>query len=101
RLGSAADAHTGHSYDAIVNRNMEAFAKNPEYFALGTDGKRNIKSKKFCFSNPELRDLVLRDRIKAFEEARKSNPYAYMINIDPSDGDGTCHCDNCAAIGSS
>lgn len=44
-------------------------------------------------------ELVARDRIKLLEENRKVNPLSYMVSVDPSDGQGTCHCEKCKALG--
>lgn len=103
QLGSSAPMHSGHSYGNIIDRNAEAFAAHPEYYAMNVAGerenKRGSKSSKFCFSNPELLDLVAKDRLALLRERQKANPLEYMVSVDPSDGRGTCHCDNCKAIG--
>ena len=95
--------HTGHSYGHIIGRNVAAFEAHPEYFDLLDNGERNsktpINARKFCVSNEELIQLVVNDRKKLLAEYRESNPYAFMVSVDPSDGEGTCHCENCAAIG--
>ena len=54
---------------------------------------------KFCISNAGLIELVTRDRLKLLEANRKSNPAAFMVSVDPSDGQGTCHCENCEKLG--
>jgi len=50
--------NTGHSYGNIINRNQEAFAVHPEYYALlssgDRDNQRSVLARKFCFSNPGL-----------------------------------------------
>jgi len=103
RLSLHRTTTTGHAYGHIINRNKEAFGKHPEYFALQEDGSRDsIKSPnaaKFCFSNPGLIELAAKDRIVLLEQMRKNDPTAYMVSMDPSDGQGTCHCDNCIALG--
>ncbi len=94
---------TGHSYGNIIGRNPEVFAKNPDLSAMREDGTRDTVSvpnaRKFCFSNPELIDLVVEDRRKLLETNRKANPASFMVSIDPSDGQGTCHCEACKALG--
>lgn len=94
---------TGHSYGNIVGRNQEAFEKYPELSAMKENGQRDTTSvhnaRKFCFSNPELIELVAEDRAKLLETNRRSNPHAFMVSVDPSDGQGTCHCENCQALG--
>lgn len=103
RLSSVTLINTGHSYGNIIGRNEAEFAKHPEYYALLENGQRDstraVAARKFCFSNPGLKDLAARDRIRLLEETRKANPLAYMVSMDPSDGQGTCHCENCKALG--
>jgi len=103
RLSLKSPMSNGHSYGNIIQRNPAAFAKNPELFALLPDGTRDAKrspnARKFCFSNPALIDLVLEDRRKLLAENRKANPAAFMVSVDPSDGEGTCHCPGCKALG--
>ena len=94
---------TGHSYGHIIGRNNEEFAKQPELSAMKEDGSRDTTSvpnaRKFCFSNPELIDLVVKDRRKLLEENRRANPASFMVSVDPSDGQGTCHCESCGKLG--
>lgn len=94
---------TGHSYGNIIGRNKEAFAGNPQLSAMKEDGTRDQTSvpnaRKFCFSNPDLLELVANDRAQLLEADRRANSAAFMVSVDPSDGQGTCHCDNCKALG--
>jgi hypothetical protein len=103
RLSVRSLARTGHSYGNIIRRNEEQFARHPEYYALLPDGKRDseraVNARKFCYSNPGLIELVAEDRLRLLEEQRRANPAAYMVSVDPSDGEGTCHCENCQALG--
>ena len=96
-------ARTGHSYGSIVGRNKEAFANNPELSAMRKDGTRDTTSvpnaRKFCFSNPDLIELVAQDRWKLLETNRNAIPDSFMVSVDPSDGEGTCYCDKCAELG--
>nr|MDQ3625008.1 DUF4838 domain-containing protein [Verrucomicrobiota bacterium] len=64
------------------------------------DNKRAANARKFCYSNPELEELVAQDRIKLLGEMRKTSPLEYMVSVDPSDGQGTCHCPECQKLGS-
>jgi len=43
--------------------------------------------------------LVTEDRRKLLAEMRRANPAAFMVSVDPSDGEGTCACDQCAKLG--
>jgi len=94
---------TGHSYGNIIGRNPEAFADNPELSAMKEDGTRDTTSvpnaRKFCFSNQDLIKLVAEDRRKLLETNRKANPASFMVSVDPSDGQGTCHCARCKKLG--
>jgi hypothetical protein len=103
RLSVRSLIQTGHSYGNIIQRNPETFAAHPEYYALLPDGKRDferaINARKFCFSNSGLIDLVAADRRKLLEEQRRANPAAFMVSVDPSDGEGTCHCADCEKLG--
>lgn len=103
RLSLKSPIRTGHSYGNIIQRNPEAFAQNPELSALLENGERDTErhynARKFCVSNPDLIKLVTEDRQQLLAAERKANPAAFMVSVDPSDGEGTCHCENCEALG--
>lgn len=103
RLTLGGLTRTGHSYGNIIGRNKEAFESHPEYSALQPDGKRDTTSspaaRKFCFSNLDLISLVSEDRQKLLELNRRANPASFMVSVDPSDGQGTCYCENCQQLG--
>lgn len=103
RLSDVNLTQSGHAYGNIILRNEKTFAEHPEYYALLPDGtrdaKRPVAARKFCTSNPDLLELVATDRLKSLEEQRRTNPAAYMASVDPSDGEGTCHCEACAKLG--
>lgn len=103
RLSESNLTQTGHSYGNIIQRNTKEFAEHPEYYALLADGQRDstraVVARKFCYSNPGLIELVAADRLRLLEEEQKRNPAMYMVSVDPSDGEGTCHCENCAKLG--
>jgi hypothetical protein len=103
RLVQAAPFQNGHSYGNIIGRNQKVFDEHPEYYALKEDGKRQsdgaVAARKLCYSNPDLIKLVIADRVALLRENRQANPYAFMVSVDPSDGQGTCHCENCKALG--
>ena len=103
RLTLRGMTRTGHSYGNLIGRNKEAFANNPELSAMKEDGTRDLKSvpnaRKFCFSNPDLIKLVAEDRMKLLEANKRINPASFMVSVDPSDGEGTCHCENCKKLG--
>jgi len=103
RLSVRSLMRTGHSYGNIVRRNEQAFAEHPEFYALLPSGerdtKRPINARKLCYSNPGLIELVAKDRLRLLEAEQQANPAAFMVSVDPSDGEGTCHCDDCRALG--
>lgn len=103
RLSLKSPIRTGHSYGNIIQRNKEAFDENPLLSALLENGERDTErhynARKFCFSNPDLIKLVTEDRRQLLETNRKANPAAFMVSIDPSDGEGTCVCEECKALG--
>jgi hypothetical protein len=119
RLGGVAVFQTGHSFTDIIGRKKAEFDAHPEYFALRPPptnapaalpaarekdgenaGLENRDLLKFCFSNPGLRALCLRDRTALLLAQRKANPAAFMVSMDPSDGQGTCDCPACRKLGS-
>jgi len=103
RLSDVNLTQTGHSYGNIILRNQKEFAEHPEYYALLPDGKRDAEraavARKFCTSNPGLLELVAADRLRLLEEQKRANPAAYMVSVDPSDGEGACGCPDCAKLG--
>ena len=103
QLSLRSPVRTGHSYGNIIGRNKDAFAANPEYYALLADGTRDssraVNARKFCVSNPGLVKLVIEDRQKLLKANRKVHPANTMVSIDPSDGEGVCICKNCEALG--
>jgi hypothetical protein len=103
RLTLGGLTRTGHSYGNIMGRNKEVFASDPKLSAMKEDGGRDQTSvpnaRKFCFSNPDLIELVAKDRRQLLETNRRANTAAFMVSVDPSDGQGTCHCENCKALG--
>ena len=93
RATSGITLSSGHSYDGIMNRQKDEFAKHPEFLAL-VDGKR--QKPKFCIANEGLRKLVVKDALEHFAK----DPTLDSISCDPSDGGGWCECAECAKIGS-
>ncbi|MFN0079330.1 MAG: DUF4838 domain-containing protein [Prosthecobacter sp.] len=93
RATSGITLSSGHSYDGIMNRQQDEFAKHPEFLAL-VDGKR--QKPKFCIANEGLRKLVVKDALEHFAK----EPELDSISCDPSDGGGWCECAECAKIGS-
>lgn len=93
RVPGAFDLHTGHADEGLIERNKEAFAAHPEYFALSS-GRRTPG--KLCLSNPDLRRLVVADALSRLDK----NPAHDTVSVEPGDGDGWCECEACRALGS-
>ncbi len=95
RSDGAMVPRTGHSYRDIYRRNREIFDAHPEYVAL-RDGKRVYAGEiKFCLSNPEVREIIVTDRLTKLEETGGQS-----VSVDPSDGGGWCECRECEVMGS-
>ena len=92
RMVKGFDLNSGHAYEQIRAAKEQEFADHPEYIAL-VNGERN--SNKFCISNAGLRDLVVQYAV----DYVTNHPNIDSISMEPSDGDGWCECDQCAAIG--
>lgn len=102
RLSRRGMLQTGHSYGNVIRRNLKIFDQHPEYYALLSNGKRDneraINARKLCYTHPDLIKLVTEDRIQLLESNRKVNPASFMVSVDPSDGQGTCLCENCQKL---
>jgi len=84
-------------------------AEHPEYYALGTDGKRGPKDPKvfgkppedvpamavmLCTSNPD----VVRISTERTLQWLRSNPHARYFSISQGDSCDWCQCDKCRAL---
>jgi len=88
---------TQHAYASILKDNPQVFDDHPEYLPLlNTDRKRYRVSIKFCTSNRELRQFIVRLAIRYFEQ----RPNEDCVSVDPSDLGNWCQCKWCAAQGS-
>jgi hypothetical protein len=96
RITSSFIMNTGHSYNAIISRNKQAFNEHPEYLALVDGVRGGGQGDKFCISNQNLRQLVVEDASKQI----KAKPGTNSISMDPSDGSDWCECEACAEMGS-
>lgn len=81
-----------HTFNRLIPA-KEYFETNPEFFAIGKDGKR-IKNQ-LCLSNEMLFDEI----IKKAKQLLSDNPSANIISISQNDLVFTeCQCDNCKKI---
>ena len=74
------------------------FKDHPEYFSLDKNGKR-VHTKQVCFSNPEVRKLLLENVGKVIK-AEKYDPDQYAV-LDFTQNDrsgGFCFCRNCRKL---
>jgi hypothetical protein len=101
RLGGAARFQTGHSYPGTVGKHLETFKQHPEFFAMTAEGNRLSPDAyhSLCYSNPDLADIFIRDRLTQLEEAKAANPHEYMVSMDPNDGSQECYCEACKKLG--
>lgn len=99
-MGGSFAPMNGHSYEEIIQRNMELFKKNPDWLAeRPKDGNISIGSK-FNVANKQLVDFIVNDALMRYETQRRSGNPSMMISMEPSDGGGFCKTGACAAIGS-
>lgn len=103
-MGESLQVRCSHAWQQIISEHKETFEQHPEYLAgqplrdgptsAAAEGHRG--GEKFCISNPGLVELC---RQYARDYFRK-HPEADMVSLEPSDGGGHCHCDQCLAMGS-
>lgn len=94
---------TGHSYSNIIGRNQAAFEAHPEYYAIDENGVSHATwpqaARKFHFANDGLRALCATDRQNLLAQSRVTNPYEFMVSMDPSDGPTTDYHADSVALG--
>ena len=69
------------------------FGKHPEYYSLGTDGKRTPRQ--LCFSNAELRKVAAE---RFIAHARKIGGRGFLDFSHQDMGGPLCLCDGCKAL---
>jgi hypothetical protein len=100
RTEGAFQVNAGHSYQNIIKRNKKAFENHPEYYAQLPGGSRKpTNTAKFCYSNEGLIELVTKDAIRQFAQAKAAGKQLDMVSLEPSDGAGHCSCDECKKLG--
>ncbi|MCC7519928.1 MAG: DUF4838 domain-containing protein [Verrucomicrobiae bacterium] len=105
----------GHYYETFIRKNKALFEAHPEYRAevqgkrvemtpVVKDGKTEdpISSMKLCYSNSEVIDLFVKDRVDACKKilAKEAPKSIFTVSVEPSDGYGHCECANCRKLGS-
>lgn len=93
----------GHYYQDFINKNKALFEAHPEY-RPEVKGKRVpvSGSMKLCYSNPDVIDLFVKDRVAACKEiiAKEVPKSIFAISVEPSDGYDHCECAECVKLGS-
>jgi hypothetical protein len=82
------DFNHAHAWGRYIPKGT--FEHHPEYFAMGSDGKRKA-GEWLCTSNAGAREMFASEVIAAIKRGTK-NP-----SISPPDGRGYCQCANCRA----
>lgn len=100
RLGGSMNAYFGHAYEDICFRNLEIFAKHPEWLYPPAVKGELPYGAKFDMTKEDLVQFIIRDVEKRIETSLKSGTDAYkMISMAPSDGLGTCNTPACQQLG--
>ncbi|HFA48490.1 MAG TPA: DUF4838 domain-containing protein, partial [Bacteroidetes bacterium] len=100
----------GHSYQDDMAENPDEFQAHPEYFATKEDGTLytwqdyldNGANGDFInleYSNMDLAQLMLENRINWLNEYKSENPKEFMITIEPQDGSGISYHPDALALG--
>ncbi|MGN6400931.1 MAG: DUF4838 domain-containing protein [Flavisolibacter sp.] len=83
------EINSGHSYEAIVNRNKAEFLVHPEFFAQKVARGTIPKNPKFEVSNESLVQLCINDALAQVETyIKRAGKPPVSISMDPSDGGG-------------
>ena len=83
------EINSGHSYEAIINRNKAEFLAHPEYFAQEVAKGTIPKNPKFEVSNENLVQLCIKDALAQVDTyMKRTGRLPASISMDPSDGGG-------------
>ena len=82
--------------DSLVDRLgiRGSFKEHPEWYSLGTDGKRH-DDMQLCLSNPEARQKLL-DNLILWIKARGAG--VYMVGSNDNHNTRYCNCEGCVAL---
>ncbi|HWR33727.1 MAG TPA: DUF4838 domain-containing protein [Chitinophagaceae bacterium] len=100
RNGGSMNAYFGHAYEEIAFRNLDSFAKHPEWAYPSLPNGKLPYDIKFDMSREDLVQFVIRDVERRIESSIKNKTADYkMISLGPSDGPGTCNTPECQKLG--
>ena len=100
KLGGSLNASFGHAYEDIAFRNLDAFAKHPEWCYPPLPAGTQPYNIKLDMSKEDLVQFVIQDVEKRIETSLKNKTNVYkMISLAPSDGPGTCNTPACQKLG--
>lgn len=80
----------GHSYYKWLSAS-EYFEDHPEYFAL-IGGKRTAEGNHLCSSNPEVREILIREIRKEFDQGYD------WVQLGQEDNYARCECERCESL---
>lgn len=101
RLGGSLNASFGHAYEDIAFRNLEVFAKHPEWCYPPLPKGTLPYDIKFDMTKEDLIQFIILDVEKRIQKSLKDGTDVYkMISMAPSDGLGTCNTPACQQLGS-
>lgn len=101
RLGGSMNAYFGHAYEEIAFRNLDTFAKHPDWIYPPLKSGALPYDIKFDMSKEDLVQFLIRDAERRIETSLKNKTSLYkMISMGPSDGPGTCNTPECQKLGS-
>jgi hypothetical protein len=90
RVAIKLHSYGGHSYYTWLPAE-KYFKTHPEYFAL-IHGKRTGAGNHLCSSNPEVRDILIREIRKEFDAGYD------WVQLGQEDGYSRCQCERCEAL---
>ncbi|MEK7225246.1 MAG: DUF4838 domain-containing protein [Bacteroidota bacterium] len=101
RLGGSMNASFGHAYEDIAFRNLDTFAKHPEWCFPPLPKGTLPYDIKFDVTKEDLIQFIIQDVEKRIQKSLKEGTDVYkMISMAPSDGLGTCNTPACHQLGS-
>lgn len=94
----------GDGFLAYLLPPKEYWESNPEYYAMGQDGKRHMDERLYenhvmlCLSNPDVLKESVKNLKEVFAGTRKTSIATESgFGISPPDGTPYCYCEDCKA----